>query len=119
MADFPLLNDGVYTVPIQATDSAGAVVPLESGDTYTVVSSAPTSLGAAMGSTAAGNAAVVLTPLVQTATGITITVSDANGLTAATAIFDIVADTTPVALVLDLPDATHVPQPVPSAAPAA
>src|SRR5271157_5708430 len=55
MANFELLTD----------EASGDPVPAPAGDTFTVVSSNPASLGAAIGATAAGNPAVVLTPLVR------------------------------------------------------
>src|SRR5208337_2235780 len=65
MANFELLNDEVVMIPILTDDASGDPVPAPSGDTFTVVSSNPASLGAAIGATAAGNPAVVLTPLVR------------------------------------------------------
>jgi hypothetical protein len=113
MADFPLLNDRVYSVPIQAINGAGAVEP-DPNDVFTAVSASP-SLGAAIAMDASGNPMLVLTPMVQAGTGYLVSVSDQNNLKAVSATFDIVQDTTPVALQLDLADATSVPQPVPAA----
>jgi hypothetical protein len=110
-----LLNDQVLTIPILTTNSAGTVEPPPAGDTFSVISSAPASLGAAIGKTAAGNPAVVLTPLVQASPNITITVSDSAGLAQAIQICDIVVDANPTNVVLDTADATHVSQPVPTA----
>ena len=89
--------------------------PPPAGDVFTVVSSAPNSLGAAIGKTAAGGPAVVLTPLVQASPNITITVSDSAGLVQAVQICDVVVDVADTNVVLDVADATHVAQPVPTA----
>ena len=99
----------------QTTDAPGIVVPATPGDVFSVVSSNPASLGAAIGATAAGTPAVVLTPLVQASPGLTITVSDADGLQQWVQIVDIVQDVAPRNVVLDLADATTVPQAVPTA----
>jgi hypothetical protein len=115
MPNFELPNDEVVTITIQTTNSAGTVEPVPTGDVFTVVSSNPTSLGATVGVDASGAPAVVLTPLVQTSPNITITISDSAGLPALTQLVDIVEDVTPSNIILDLADATHVSQPVPTA----
>jgi len=115
MPNFELPNDEVVTITIQTTNASGTVEPVPTGDVFTVVSSNPASLGAAVGQDAGGNPAVVLTPLVQTSPNITITVSDSAGLAALTQLVDIVADVTDTNIILDLADATHVSQPVPAA----
>lgn len=114
MPNFELLNDQIVTITIKTTNSAGATEPAPAGDVFSVVSSNPTSLGAAMGTDAAGNPAVVLTPLVQASPGLSITVSDSAGLAQDVQIVDIVQDLTPTNVVLDLAAATHVSQPVPT-----
>lgn len=114
MPNYELANDEVLTVTIKAVDAAGATVPLPPGATYTATSSS-TSLQAAIGADAAGNPAVVLTPMVQASPNITVTVADSAGLTSIAQIFDIVPDVAPTALTLDTVDATHVAQPVPTA----
>jgi len=113
VADIPLQDDLVYTIPILTDDSAGNPVPPPAGDVFSVSSSDAASLGAAIGTTAAGNPAVVLTPLKQTATGIVVTVSDSAGLTQDVATFDIVADTAPKSIALDFANETTVGQAVP------
>jgi hypothetical protein len=115
MPNFEINSDSVVTVPILTTNSAGATEPAPAGDAFTVVSSNPTSLGASIGTTAAGGPAVVLTPLVQASPGITITVSDSAGLAQAVQICDVVVDASPTNVVLDLVDATHVAQKTPTA----
>lgn len=114
MPNFELPNDEVVTITIETTNSAGVVEPYPSGDVFTAASSSP-SLGVAIGADAKGNAAVVLTPLVQASPGITVTVSDSAGLSSATLVVDIVPDVTDTNIVLDVADATHVSQPVPAA----
>ncbi len=116
MANFELLNDEVVTIPILTDDAAGAAVPPPSGDVFTATSSNPTSLGVAIGATASGAPAVVLTPLVQVSPGLVVTVSDSKGLSSFALTVDIVADTTPKAIILDIADATEVSQPVPTSA---
>jgi hypothetical protein len=113
--DFQLANDTIATIPILALDAAGAAVPAPTSDTFSVVSSDPTSLGASIGTDASGSPAVVLTPLVQVSPGLTITVSDSAGLTSDAQVVDIVADLAPKAISLDTADATTTTQAAPTA----
>jgi len=115
MANFELANDEVATIPILVDDAGGAPVPAPAGDVFSVVSSNPASLGATIGTTAAGTPAVVLTPLVQASPNLSIVVSDSAGLSSFTLGIDIVADTTPKAITLDLTKVTEATQPVPTA----
>lgn len=115
MANTLIQNDKIYTFTIHVEDASGDLVPAIAGDVYTVVSSNPASLSAVVGTDAAGAPAVVVNALVAAGTDYTVTTSDSSGLKAATNVFDIVADTAPMALVLDLVDATTVAQPVPTA----
>jgi hypothetical protein len=115
MANYELANDTVATIGIMTTDANGDVVPMPAGDVFTVVSSNPASLTAAIGATAAGGPAVVLTPLVKVSPGLTVTVSDSKGLPQDVQIVDIVNDVTPRNVVLDLAGAATVAQPVPTA----
>lgn len=114
VANFELPNDEILTITVKATNTAGAFEPIPAGDTFTATSSDPTSINAVMGTDAFGNVAVLVNALKQAASGVTVTVTDATGLTAASQVFDVVADVTPTALVLDIADATHTPQPVPA-----
>lgn len=114
MANLQLMNDEVMTIGILTLDNVGGTVPAAAGDVFTVVSSNPAS-NAVMGATAAGGPAVVLNALVQVSPGLSFTVSDSAGLAAFTENVDIVDDTTPTAIGLDLADATSVPQPPPTA----
>ena len=111
MANFELANDEVATIPILVDDASGDPVAPPSGDTFSVVSSSA-SLGAAISADGKG---VVLTPLVKVSPGLSITVSDSAGLSAFTLGVDIVSDTTPKAITLDVANATEVSQPVPTA----
>jgi hypothetical protein len=115
MANLQLDSDTIATLTILVYDASGAIVPAPSGDQFSVVSSNPASLGAAIGKDANGNPAVVLTPLVQASPGLSVTVSDSIGLAAFTEGVDIVEDTVPKALGLDLVHAATASQPVPSA----
>lgn len=115
MANFEIPNDEVWTFTIETANASGTIEPVPVGDVFTVVSSAPASLGAAVGTDASGAPAVVVTPLVQLSPSISVTVSDAAGLSSFVQVFDIVADVTPTNIVLDLADGTHVAQPVPTA----
>lgn len=115
MADNQIDDDWVMSVPIVTQNSAGAVVAAPAGDTYTVTSSLPASLQAAIGTMADGTTpAVILTPMVQASTGITITVTDSAGLASSVSLWDIVQDVQATQLALDVSDATHVAQPVPT-----
>jgi hypothetical protein len=117
MPNFELPNDEVVTVPIQTTNAAGVVEPAPSGDVFTAASSSP-SLGVAIGVTAPplpAGPAVILTPLVQASPNITVTITDSAGLKLATQVIDIVQDVTPKNIILDVADATSVPQAVPTA----
>ena len=95
MPNFELSNDWVLIIPIHVTTATGVVVPAPAGDTFTVVSSDPASLAAVVGADASGNPIVTVNALVDLASNITVTLTDSTGLVASTAIFDIVADTTP------------------------
>lgn len=114
VANLQLPNDEVLTIGILVLDAAGDTVPAPSGDTFTVVSSNPASLDAVIGATPSGQPAVVMNALVQASLGLTVTVSDSAGLKAFTETVDIVADTKPAAVGLDLAHATSVVQPVPT-----
>jgi hypothetical protein len=113
MADIPLANDLVYTIGVIGVDGAGNPAPLPAGDVVSAVASDPTSLGVAIGTIgSAGAPAVVLTPLKQNATGVTVTVTDTAGLTQDVATFDI-GPGVAKGLGLDFANETTTPQPVP------
>lgn len=113
LPNFEIQDDTVATIPIQVEDSAGVVVPPTSGDTFTAISSTP-SLGVSVGADSSGNPTLILTPTVQASPNITVTVSDADGLTAATLVCDIVPDLSPKTVFIDVAGATTAPQPPPS-----
>jgi hypothetical protein len=115
MPNYELANDEVSTITIKTTNSAGAVEPYPTGDVFSVTSSNPASLGVAIGADAAGNPAVVLTPLVQASPNITVTVSDSAGLIQAVQLVDIVQDVKDTNIILDVADAVLKSQPVPTA----
>ena len=115
MPNYELASDEIATITIKTTDAAGGVEAVPEDDVFKVVSSNPTSLGAAIGKDIGGNPAVILTPLVKFSPNITITVSDSAGLTQAVQIVDVVVDITPKNIILDLVDATLKSQPTPTA----
>jgi hypothetical protein len=114
MPNFELPNDEVVTISIETTNSNGAVEPVPAGDVFTAKSSSA-SLGVAVSADKNGNPTLVLTPLVQASPGISVTVTDSAGLAQATLVVDIVPDVTDTNIVLDVADATHTSQPVPTA----
>ena len=121
MANFEIANDTVAFVPIQTLDSAGNVVPAPSGDTFTVTSSDTASLTATVGTMPSGplqgQPAAVLTPLVQEAANITVTLTDADNLTAGVQIVDVIAGVATTDF-LDVSGAVTQPQVQPPAKPA-
>lgn len=114
MPNYELKNDTIATITIKTVNAGGVAEPLPTGDIFTALSGDTASLGAAIGADASGAPALILTPLVQSAANVLVTVSDSSGLTAATQIVDIVADNSPKNIVLDLADAVLTPQPVPA-----
>ena len=118
MANFELADDTIAAIAIHTVDGAGNVVPAPAGDVFSVVPSDPTKATAAIGTMPsgpmAGAVALILTPLVKLAPGLTATITDSAGLTLYVLTFDIVADLTPKAISLDVVDAVLTPQPVPA-----
>lgn len=112
--NFAVPNDEIISIPIQTANSGGTVEPAPNGDTFSATSSDPASLSAAIDATS-GSAQLVLTPLVQNASNLTVTVNDTAGLAAASLVVDIVADVTPTQIILNTAAATHTGQPVPAA----
>jgi len=118
MANYPLPNDEVVTIAILTDDLAGNPVAPPPGDTFTVVSSIPASLAATVnGTNVVINALVAghLNPPAPAAPDLFITVSDSAGLQTFVQVVDIVADTAPKQITLDLAHATVTSQPVPTA----
>ena len=115
MPNYELPNDEVDTITIKTQTAGGATVPVPAGDVFSASSDSPAAINTVIGKDAAGNPALVMNGLVQEHPDITVTISDSAGLVAAVLVVDIVADVTPKNIVLDLADATHVAQPVPTA----
>ena len=117
MANYELANDTVAYIPIQTLDAGGNPTPPPAGDIFTVTSSEPTSLTATVGTMPSGplqgQPAAVLTPLVQTAAGITVTLTDSDNLTAGTQIVDVIVGV-PTTDFLDVSAAVTVPQAPPA-----
>jgi hypothetical protein len=114
MPNLELPNDEILTILIKTNDGGGVAVPPPAGDTFSVTTSSP-SLNAVIVSDASGNPTVSINATVQASPSLSFTVSDKAGLAVATQIVDIVPDLTPTNIVLDIADATHVSQPVPTA----
>ncbi len=119
MANFELADNTVASIAIHAVDAAGGVVPAPAADVFSAVSSDSTKLTAVIGAMPsgplAGAAAMILTPLVKLAKGLTVTVTDTAALTSEVLTVDIVGDLTPKAISLDVVDVVLTPQPVPAA----
>ena len=113
MSNFELTNDTVATITIKTTNSVGTVEPYPTGDAFTAASSKPASLAATIGTDAAGNPALVLTPLVQASPGITVTVSDSAKLSPVSLVVDVVQDVADTNIILDVADASNASQPTP------
>ncbi len=112
-----LPNDVVRRIPITVLDAGGDVVAAGAGDKFSVVVSDTVSLAGSIGTMSDdSSAALILNALVPLATGISITVSDAQGLATFEGTVDIVADLRPTTISLDLADAVDTTQPVPAAA---
>jgi hypothetical protein len=116
--NFELTNDAVAAIAIHTVDGPGDVVPAPSGDVFSAVSSDPAKMTAAIGTMPsglmAGKVALILTPLVKLAPGLTATVTDTAALTMDVLTVDIVGDLTPKAISLDTVDAVFTPQAVPA-----
>lgn len=112
----PNLEIGVNSteyVPIQTKDAEGNVVPPPAGDTFTATSSDPSitaSVGVMPSGPLQGQVAAVLAAGAAEASNVTVTVSDADGLTVATQVCDVVAGP-PKSIFLDVTDAVNVPNP--------
>ena len=118
MPNYELSVAAVASVPIQTLDANGNPVPPPTGDTFTVASSDAAALGVAVGTMPSGplqgQPAAILTPLTSTPTpGITVTLTDADNLTAGTQVVDLVADP-PTTDFLDISAAVTTPQTPPA-----
>jgi hypothetical protein len=119
--NFEIPNNTAPAIAIHTVDAPGDVVPAPSGDVFSAVSSDPTKMTAAIGTMPSGpmtgKVALILTPLVKLASGLTVTVTDTAALTLVVQTVDIVADLTPKAISLDIVDAVFTPQAVPASQP--
>ena len=117
MANFELADDTVAAIAIHVTDASGVVVPAPVGDIFSALSSDGTKLTATIGAMPSGPmvgaVALILTPMVKLASGLTVTVTDTSALTSFVLMVDIVMDLTPKAITLDVVDAVFTPQAVP------
>jgi hypothetical protein len=119
MANYQLANDMIDDIMITVVDAAGAIVPAPVGDVFTVVSSDPLSMNAIIatmppGGPNAGATSLRINAMKKLFTGVTATVSDADGLMTFVLTVDGVADLTPKSIMLDVVDAIHTSQPVPA-----
>ncbi|HEY0341118.1 MAG TPA: hypothetical protein VGC34_09955 [Steroidobacteraceae bacterium] len=115
-----LPNDEIVGYHILALDAEGDVVNAPAGDAYAVKVSDPASLNAVITTDVRGAPIVKFNALVATASGITFEVSDTAGEKVFDGAVDIVVDTRPVAVGLDLTNPLDFgTQDAPPAAPAA
>lgn len=115
MANRQIYNDKVTVIPLNAVlQATQAATTWPSGTSLTATSSKPLSLSASI-SSVGSNATLVLTPLVQASTGISVTVSS-PGLVGVSELFDIVSDPNLVQILIDsnAADQTTTQQAVPA-----
>lgn len=111
MANYPLKNDNIDTIPIVAKDAAGDTVAMPANITPTIASNGdPAALNAVI-----NGSSLVINALVDAATNISIEIDDGT-LTPFTLVIDIVEDVDPTAVFLDIANVTHTTQPRPPAA---
>jgi hypothetical protein len=124
MADIPLNNNQVSTIPLVYRDQAGAVVPKPAADVASAATTGPhaASLGVTMVALPSGQAAVQLTPMVAESDaangggGIGLDLTDTAGLPMEQSYtFSISPNLSPTALDLDTAAMTTVPQAAPAA----
>ena len=113
MTNFPVQNNKVGNLPLQALNTGtGVVGPWPTGVAASAVSSAPNSLGVSIGPPAN----LILTPKVMQSQGITVTVSGVGMTAAAPFLVDIVPDpNAPLQVVIDTTHYTTTAQNVPTA----
>jgi hypothetical protein len=117
MANIQLANDEILIIPILTDNADGMPVPPPAGDTFSVSSSSP-SLSAVIDTTTLvppGTPGVKINATVQVSPGLSFTVADSSGLMAFTQGVDIVADTTPKLITLDVAHEVVQSQAVPTA----
>jgi hypothetical protein len=118
MANFELANDAVAYIPIQTLDAEGNPVTPPAGDTFTVASSDPgltATVGTMPSGPLQGAACAVLTPVVAADANVTVTLTDADNLTAYSIVVDIVSGS-PTQDFLDVAGVVLVPQAAPQGA---
>lgn len=118
MANFPLRLDVIASFVITETNAAGALVPVDPNDVFTVTSSDPTNLSAVIGKNDAGQTTVVcnwLHSVTPALVGVGISISDSAGNTADSAeSFDMVAPSfVPAQIGIDTVNVATTPQVVP------
>jgi hypothetical protein len=115
MPNYELNVGNTAYVPIETLDAGGKPVPPPTGDTFTVVSSNPTAATATVGTMPSGplsGAAAAVIVGLTVAAGITVTLTDADGLTADVQIVDVIpALDPPTTDFLDISDAVVVTTP--------
>jgi hypothetical protein len=119
MANYELANDMVDDIMITVVDGHGDIVPAPAGDVFTVTSSDAATVNAIIATMPsgpnAGKPSLRINALKQLSTApITLTVSDADGLQSSVLVVDVVADLTPKSITLDVVDAIHTAQAIPS-----
>lgn len=118
MAAYALKTDVVAHFVVTETNPAtGALVPVDPADVFTVTSSDPANLNAAVATNAAGQTEIAVNWLHTTSpmlTGVGISITDSQGNTADNAeTFDMVPPTHVAAQIgLDIAGVTETPQPV-------
>ena len=124
MADIPLNNNQVTTIPIVYRDAVGVVVAKPAADVASAVTTGPhaASLGVVMVALPSGQAAAALTPMVAESDatngggGIGLSITDTANLPMEQSYtFSIVQNLNPAAIDLDTANLTTAPQAIPTA----
>ena len=115
MANIPLASNAVYKYRILTLADDGTPEPAPAADVFSVTSGDSTKLGVAIGAMMDGSPAVVFTPLVRDALGITFEVSDSAGLKVDDGAVDISTAPVPATMIgLDLASPETTSQPLPA-----
>ncbi len=115
LLNLQLKNTEVSKYRILTLDADGAAVPAPTGDTFSVSAPDAASWSVTISAMSDGAPAVQYQPLVRSATNLAFEVKDSAGLTVFDGVADIVTDTTPRAIGLDLASPEVTPQPEPAA----
>jgi hypothetical protein len=116
MANYVLGLDKVATFTITETNAAGTVDPVAPADVFTVVNTDTVNLNAVVGVNAAGQPALVVNWLHTTApltTGVSVTLTDSAGNTAAVQLFDMAEPVAHDQIGLDVAGVTTTTQAIP------